>query len=170
MLKDLFECEFKYNDEDLTITHATQEDLENYEWPKNINSICISHSWIDHINIPEGVETFTCSKSLRTITIPDSLKNLYLEDTMVFSLDLPITIRRVWAPNNYIRHITFRGTNKPTHLEVLNLESNLLKSVDIYPPPTLYEMDLRKNYIPMSNINPSLLVYARTHEDCIVDF
>jgi hypothetical protein len=172
MIEDYFKCTFDYDEDagSICITHATQKDIDAFQWPTNIKSIFISYSWIDHIDIPDGVETFTCVKCLKSIIIPDSLRNLYLEETMVYQLDLPIDIKRVWAPRNYLRHITFRGTNKPSQLEVLNLKSNLLESLDIHPPSTLYEMDLRKNNLQLANINGNLLMHARVHENCIVDF
>jgi hypothetical protein len=171
--KELFKCNIEYSPsaKSVNITHATQDDLNAYKWPdEGVKSICVSYSMIDNFVIPEGVETFSCVKCLKTVVLPDSLKYLYLEDTMVHSLDLPLEIERVWVPHNYIREVTFRGGNQPLKLECLNLKSNLLEKLDIEPPDTLYEMDLRKNNLVLSAINPNLLVYARTREGCIIDF
>ena len=86
------------------IRYATQKDIDELakNWPPGLTFIDIQHSFVDHIDIPHGVDTFQCSKGLKSITVPDSVELLYLSDNMLVELEVPHTIVCLIANNNYL--------------------------------------------------------------------
>ena len=159
----------KYDEESriLTIVNAKQEDIDNFNWPINIESLYIRDSWIDHLQIPEGIEYVTICKSVRSIYVPDSIKFLYVSNNTLVSLEVPNTIMILHAPDNFLIDLKFRGGN-PTNLQKLDLSDNNLESLYFIPPDTLEELNIAKNMLTPLTISPEILKYAISHEDCYI--
>jgi hypothetical protein len=165
----MFVFKSRYDEESriLTIVNAKQQDIDDFKWPNNIESLYIRDSWIDNLQIPEGIEYVTLSKSVRSIYVPDSIKFLYVANNTLVSLEVPNTIMIVYAPDNFLIDFKFRGGN-PTNLQKLDLSNNNLESLCFIPPDTLGELNITKNMLTPLTISPEILKYAISHEDCYI--
>jgi len=124
---------------DIMMNHATQEDVDAFEWPQRFESLMITSGHVDRVEVPKdcGVERmYLDGLALRSVYVPDSVVKVALCDNKLRHLELPSTIEIVEANNNLLRDISFRGGN-PTHLCSLELDSNLLTSFEWEAPDTL---------------------------------
>jgi Leucine-rich repeat (LRR) protein len=165
----VFNSKYEEKSRILTIVNAKQQDIDTFKWPNNVETLYIKDSWIDHLQIPEGIEYVTLSKSVRSIYVPDSIKFLYVANNTLVSLEVPNTIMIVYAPENFLTDFKFRGGDgNPTNLQKLDLSNNNLESLYFIPPDTLGELNITKNMLTPLTISPEILKYAISHEECYV--
>ena len=163
----MFEFQSEQKSNILILVNAKQKDIDDFKWPNKIDTLYIRDSWIDHLDIPEGIEYVTIWKSVRSIYVPDSVKFLYVSNNSLVTLEVPRTIVSLYAPENFLIELKFRDGN-PTHLVKLIINDNQLKSLHFIPPDILGELDIRKNLLTPLTISPEILTYATTCEDCYI--
>ena len=162
-----FKSEYEQRSNTLILVNAKQKDIDDFKWPNKIETLYLRDSWIDHLDIPKGIEYVTIWKSVRSIYVPDSVKFLYVTNNSLVSLEVPKTIIALHAPENFLVELKFRDGD-PTHLEKLVINDNKLQSLRFIPPDTLGELDIRKNLLTPLTISPEILTYATSHEECYV--
>lgn len=145
----------------MSLYHARESDIKNMQWPTDMRELKIIGEYLDHIDIPDGVEIFTGGHlGLKSVCIPDSMRTIYLHDNFLHELELPRGIEYVTAYENYITLVSFRGGD-PTSLIELDLHANRLLELDFKPPESLEILDLRiNNYLDYNRVPPSLMRVA----------
>ena len=171
MLSELYPLQIDvYGDDEhktISIMFATQADIDNITWPEKLIDIDMRHCIVDHVHIPDGVEYFTCSKGLKTLRVPDSMKRLYVENNMLVELEVPNTIKTIVANNNLLSKLVFRGGDgNPTDLEVLELRGNLFRTLDFRVPESLEDIDIKfNNWKTYDDIGRDIMKFVNSH-DC----
>lgn len=151
----VYEEEFKT----LSVYHATQEDIDQLVFPKDLEEIVVIGDYIQRFTIPKGVERATIGMcALREIHVPDSVRYLNVEENCLTRLELPENIEHVRAVNNYLEKIEFR--KPPRALQVFLVHKNRLQELTFEAPTTLDYVDVRKN--PLMNVSDSIkrIIYS----------
>jgi len=127
-----------------------------------MRSLHIVGDWIDHLHVPEGIETLiACRLGLKTICIPSSLQQIYIDDNCLTELRLPKNSKAtlIEARCNYIEHFICEDDKFPNSLKIIKLKSNRLREL-LYPRhPNLWTVDIRYQnlFIRRDRIHESLL-------------
>jgi hypothetical protein len=136
---------YTFEDEEMYIYEAAQHDIDNMVWPDTMKTLMIHGDYVDHIVVPEGVDTFACRKALMTCKLPDSIEFLYLENNRIKEIELPQDIIIADVSDNYLESITFRG-GRPQKLKELYVQNNRLKTLEFHPPQSLNTLNIRFNH------------------------
>lgn len=154
---------FTFDDENMCmyIHEATQADIDCMIWPSIMKSLIIYGDYVDHIVVPDGVDTFACKKSLMTCTLPDSIEFLYLENNRLKEVELPQHVIIADLSDNYLEKIVFRG-GQPESLKELYLQNNRLKILEFFPPPCFNTLNIRFNH--GLKMNTELIEYIETND------
>lgn len=143
-----FSYNYKENIQQLTLRCAKQADIDNVKWPEGMTELYIAGDYIDHLEIPEGVEIVNCSRlGLKSIKLPDSLNFLYCNDNFLKHVELPRNIEIVELSGNYLENISFR--EPPSCIGIMDLTRNdRLVVLDFEPPASLevLKIDYRLRY------------------------
>jgi hypothetical protein len=163
-----FNVDFCEESGTLVLQCATQADIDAYMWPKGALNVILAGDQVNHLVLPEGVETVYCNnQGLCSLTLPDSCIIVRAENNRLTELELPAGVQWVTAQNNKIVELRFRGGAQPTALSQLDLENNRLARVDFVPPPMLDEIKLRGNSF-LSYVSPQLMRVINTHLECTI--
>lgn len=147
------------------IQHASQADIDAYEWPANLEEIILYGDNVYELRVPDGVETVTCSGvPLHTLHLPDSVTLLYCENCCLKTLELPAGIIKVITSHNWLKSVTFR--DKPYQLQELLLKDNRLSTLDFDPPSSLFHVDFRHNHTRPIKMNNALARHVCKLDDC----
>lgn len=123
----------------------------------------ISGDYVSKIVVPEGIERFDCVNcALREVVLPDSLKEFFVPENKLVSIELPCGIESVNVSDNLLRRITFRGDSNMIAKNLRNFEADNNRLVELDFP--VYN---KLGYISIDN-NP-LLKTERISKD-IRDF
>ncbi len=159
--------DFDRDEECLNLFYVTPESYEIFhkefdDW-EHVKHLHIYGDFLPQVTIPNGVESFVCINScLRSIEIPDTLTNLHVIKNKLKHLELPANIQSVFASNNILESITFRG--QPSSLNYLELHNNRLHRLEFIPPPTMSCITLRGNQnLRLFNVDNLLLPFI---DDC----
>lgn len=157
-----FTMDYFHEAKHLNLYHAKENDIKHIQWPCDMQELSIIGEYLDHFDIPNGVEVFTgCHLGLKSVTIPDSMKRIYLDDNFLYDLELPVNIEYVSASENYITHVRFKDGKQPMNLIELDLRANRLLELNFEPPTSLEILDLRINrYLDYKRVNPALMRIA----------
>jgi len=119
------------DDHSIVISNITNEHMNDIpELSSNITRLVISHDYIDHYSIPQGIDTATLTYlGLKTLYVPDGVKYLYCCHNFLRKLELPSSIVHVIANNNLLTEVTFRGF--PKDLYYLDIRTNRICYLDI---------------------------------------
>lgn len=162
---DTCEISYEVDIKTLFVYHATQSDMDAYEWPNDVKEIIIYGDEIYNLCVPDGVETVTCGHiPLKSLYLPDSVTRVYCDNCCLKNLDLPAGIKKVMANQNWLKRVTFRG--QPYQLEELHLRENRLISIDFVPPESLHNVDFGLNRHRPIKMPPALARHINNIEDC----
>ena len=126
---------FTFQNGNMNIYEATQKDIDTINWPHDMKTLMIFGDYVDHIVVPDGVDTFACKKSLLTCKLPDTIEFLYLDNNRLKDIELPQNIIIADISNNYLERITFR--EQPKKIKELYLQDNRLKKLEFIAPSSL---------------------------------
>lgn len=163
---------FNYDEENklLTINCAQQSHIDSITWPSGMRELHIFGDYIDHLEVPEGVEIVICCRlGLKTITLPDSLEFLYCNDNFLKTVELPEKIMLVELEGNYLESVSFR--KPPTDLMRLHLLKNdRLMVLDFEPPKTLGDLRVTHWLKHSKDFNPKFIdIINENMEDGCLD-
>lgn len=149
---------YEYDEEDQSayINYATQKDIDNTIFPKNMLYLKIMGDHIDHIVVPDGVLHFTCGRvGLKTLHLPDSIEFFYVSNNLLKTIEIPQNAENAELQENYLESITFRGVD-PVKLAILRLSDNdRLTTLDFQPPKTLEVIETHR-CLTLRNVNKEL--------------
>jgi len=125
------------------IINVSDENIHCINIPQNITEIDLEGHITSYV-IPSHIETFWgWSLGMNEIYVPDSVKQLWVDDNDLESIELPSNIVIVCLSNNKLKNITSRGPL--TNIYHLDIRHNCMAQLDIDLPNTMREFYVEGN-------------------------
>jgi hypothetical protein len=142
---------YEISDYIMYVHNITPENIHELKIPEEVTDLRIYGDYLDHFNIPNGLETVHInSMGLKTLIISESLDCLHCSYNFLRTLKIPARLTVLEARGNLLSNLKVTGCN----LEIVDIRSNKLTSLDFAISPKVQYFNAAFNNV--SYVSPEI--------------